>query len=141
MELHLVRNGGHINVDPDDCTWFTCVSRQPMWGVDAMHDPRKDVDNVSYYGPENIYLDSAPDGTYHILVEFWGGGSPSTNDVDVTIRERTVAHLTHAMLPQHWVWYVGDVTFPAGTFTARDSLTNCTASWRLTSMGCDLPLP
>jgi hypothetical protein len=141
MELHLVRAGGHINTDPDDCTWYTCVSRQPAWGADAMHDPRKDVDNTGYYGPENIFLDSAPPGTYNILVEFWGTGAPSTNEVDVTIRERTVAHLTHPMLPLHWVWYIGSVSFPAGTFTPVDSLTDCTASWRLTSMGCDLPLP
>ncbi len=141
MELHLIRAGGHINQAPDDCTWYTCVSTQPMWGVDAMHNPRKDVDNTGYYGPENIFLDSAPDGTYNILVEYWGGGTPSTNNVDVTIRERTVATLTRTALPVHWVWNVGSVTFPAGTFTPVDTLTDCAPSWRATTMGCDLPLP
>jgi hypothetical protein len=141
MELHLVRDGGHINTEPDDCTWFTCVSRQPMWGPDTANNPRKDVDNTSYYGPENIYLDRAVAGTYHVLVEYWGGGTPSTNEIDVTIRERTVAHLTRPMLPVHAVWYVGTVSFPGGTFTPVDTITACASNWRLHTMGCDLPLP
>lgn len=141
MELHLVRQGGHLNQDPDDCTWFTCISRMPMWGPLPGNIPHKDVDNTSYLGPENIYLDAAPAGTYSILVEYWGSGAPSTNNVDVTIRERTVAHLTRPALAVHSVWFVGRVSFPSGVFTPADTVTDCASSWRASTMGCDLPLP
>jgi hypothetical protein len=142
MELHLIRPGGTINSETDDCTWFTCIPPKDLpWGPDVASHPRKDVDNVSTYGPENIYLDEAAPGIYHVLVEFWGGGAPSDNAVDVTIREVTVAHRTQTGLPVHFVWYVGTVEFPSGLFTPIDQLTDCTQSWRATTMGCDLPLP
>lgn len=139
MELHLVKGSGRINTDVD-CTWYTCVGKTVNWSTSAEGNPHKDVDNVRTLGPENIFLQSAEAATYKVLVEFWGGGSTSLNEVAVTVREQTIATVSHR-LDVHDVWYVGDITFPAGTFTKVDTITPCTASWRATSFGCDLSLP
>ncbi len=144
MELHLLRARGRLNDPMDDCTWFTCMGASGLdWGVagDTRDNPTKDIDNTGALGPENVYLERAPAGTYHVMVEYWGSGDPSTSDVDVTIRERTVARLHRAMIPVHSVWYVGTVTFPGATFTPVDTLTPCAASWMARTRGCDLPLP
>ncbi|MBI5512908.1 MAG: hypothetical protein HY909_04025 [Deltaproteobacteria bacterium] len=144
MELHLLRATGRLNQPPDDCTWFTCMGDMGLdWGVpgDARDNPRKDIDNTGFFGPENIFLDRAPAGTYHILVEFWGGGMPSQNEVAINVRERTVARLVHPRLNVHEVWYVGTLSYPAGTFTPVDSITPCAMNWMATTRGCDLPLP
>lgn len=144
MELHLLRARGRLNDPLDDCTWFTCMGAGGLdWGTpgDPSDNPTKDIDNVGALGPENVFLERAPAGTYHVVVEYWGSGLPSTSDVDVTVRERTVARVHRAGLPVHSVWYVGTVTFPAGTFARVDTLTPCDASWMARTRGCDLPLP
>jgi hypothetical protein len=147
LELHLIREGGTINSDTDDCTWFTCISSSPDWGVagDPTDDPRKDIDDLDDFGPENIYLENAADGTYHVMVEHWGTlGSPSDAAVDVAIGETTVARVEETALQTHWIWYVGTVTFPAGTFTPIDTLTDCSAAtdWNAGgSLGCGLAIP
>lgn len=144
MELHLLRARGALNDPMNDCTWFTCMGSAGLdWGVigDTHDNPTKDIDNTGTLGPENVFLERAPAGTYHVMVEYWGSGTPSTSDVDVTIRERTVARLRHTMIPVHAVWYVGTVTYPSGAFTPVDSITPCAASWMSTTRGCDLALP
>jgi hypothetical protein len=145
MELHLVRDGAHINSVTDDCTWFTCINEELAWGPAPENHPHKDVDNVSYFGPENIYLDQAPAGRYHVLIEYWGSGLPSRNVLDVTIREVTVEHRVWPDLKEKFVWYVGMVDFPAGVFTGADQVSDCTGAWGPVPveqvLGCNLPLP
>jgi len=144
-ELHLVRPGGTINSNTDDCTWFTCMGVDGLeWGVagDITDNPHKDVDDIDAYGPENIYLERAPPGTYDVMVEHWGPtGLPSTGSIDVAIHEATVAHLDKTMFDRYHVWRVGRVTFPAGTWETLDTDIDCTTAWRLTTMGCDMMIP
>lgn len=145
LELHLLRAPRSLNSMTDDCTWFTCMATTGLeWGAvgDDTDNPRKDIDNTGSFGPENIYLDRAAAGTYYVLVEHWStSGEPSTADVDVIIRERSVARLRQTMFARQRVWNVGTITFPEGRFTPTDTTQDCTASWRLSSRGCDLPLP
>ncbi len=145
LELHLLRAPRALNSMTDDCTWFTCMSPTGLeWGVvgDATDNPRKDIDNTSSFGPENIFLDRAPAGTYFVMVEHWSrSGDPSTADLDVIIRERSVARLRQTMFPRQWVWNVGTITFPEGRFTPTNTTQDCNASWMSSSRGCDLPLP
>ncbi len=139
MELHLVRDHGHVNTELD-CTWYTCVNRNIGWSATPASNPIKDVDDVTYDGPENIYLDTAEPGTYHVLVEYWGSGAPSKNTITVAVKEKTVGSISRT-LQVHEVWYVGTVTFPSGAIAAVDTVTDCAASWRKTTHGCDLTLP
>lgn len=143
LELHLVQEGGRINDSTSDCTWFTCVSHSPDWGIagDTTDDPRKDIDDTGPFGPENIFLDAAPAGTYHIYAEYWGSGEPGDATTAITIREATVAEVT-AHLAVHDVWYVGTVDFPSGTFTPSGEIIPCQTEWRAGgSMGCNIALP
>ncbi|MBN8609028.1 MAG: hypothetical protein J0L92_00450 [Deltaproteobacteria bacterium] len=143
MELHLVRDGFHINDATNDCTWFTCMSISPDWGTlgDATDDPRKDVDNTTTYGPENIYLTRAPAGRYHVMVEYWGSGTADTSEVSITLGGATVWRGERAM-NVHEVWSVGTLDFPGGSFTPVDTLTPCESAWRTGgSYGCALPIP
>jgi hypothetical protein len=143
MELHLLREGAHINDPIGDCTWFTCQSTSPDWGVlgDADDDPRKDVDDTGPYGPENVFLTRAADGRYEVMVEYWGSGTADTSEITITLDGTTVWRGTRAM-NVHDVWHVGTLLFPAATFTPIDTITPCSAAWRTGgSMGCALPIP
>lgn len=143
MELHLVRDGAHINDPTGDCTWFTCMSASPDWGVpgDPTDDPRKDVDNTSTYGPENIYLTRAAPGRYHVMVEYWGSGTPDTSEITITLGGATVWRGSRLM-SLYDVWTVGTLDFPAARFTPVDTITPCTTAWRTGgSFGCALPIP
>ena len=139
MELHLIRDVGHINSSLD-CTWYTCVNRNIGWSATLASNPTKDVDNTSYNGPENIFLDTAEPVKYHVLVEYWGSGQPSLNTLTVALKDKTVGTISRR-LQVHDVWYVGTVTFPGGAIAAVDTVTSCTEHWRQTTHGCDLPLP
>jgi uncharacterized protein YfaP (DUF2135 family) len=143
QELHLVREGFHINDATNDCTWFTCVHASPDWGVpgDPTDDPHKDVDWTGTFGPENIYLMHAADGRYEVLVEYWGSGTTDSPSVTINLGGRTVWTGSHAM-NLYDVWDVGTIAFPAMTFTAIDTITPCASAWRTGgSYGCALPIP
>ncbi len=116
---------------------------RPDWGVagDGTDDPRKDVDNTSTYGPENIYLTRAAAGRYHVMVEYWGSGTTDTSEISITLSGTTVWHGAHTM-DLHQVWDVGTLDFPAGTFAPVDTITPCESAWRASgSYGCALPIP
>ena len=142
-ELHLVREGFHLNDATNDCTWFTCVHASPDWGTigDATDDPHKDVDWLQTFGPENIYLERAADGRYEVMVEYWGSGTAETSSITVLLDGATVWMGSH-VLNVHDVWDVGTITFPARTFTPVDTVIPCESAWRTSgSMGCALPIP
>jgi len=143
MELHLIRPGGHLNAGSSDCTWTTCVSASPDWGVpgDPSDNPHKDVDNTGYFGPENIYLNHPETGDYAVYVEHWGGGGPSTVQVTISIQSNVVYTSSITGLASEHVWDVARIHWPAMTVTGTGGDIDCTASWRLTSAGCDLTLP
>jgi uncharacterized protein YfaP (DUF2135 family) len=143
QELHLVQLPAHINDPVNDCTWFTCVSSSPDWGVigDPTDNPHKDVDNTGPFGPENIYLTRAPDGRYEVMVEYWGSGMPDSPAVTITLGGRTVWRGSH-MMTVHDVWDVGTLAFPASTFTPVDTIVPCQSMWFTGgSRGCALPIP
>lgn len=112
FELHLIRPGGRINDDATDCTWTSCISSSPDWGVigDPSDDPRKDVDNTGTLGPENIYLVRPEAGLYTVMVEHWGFGDPSA-DGEVSIVLGTAAPVVIPItdLAPHFVRYVATI--------------------------------
>lgn len=145
QELHLIRAGGHINDTVEDCTWFTCVHASPDWGTvgDPSDDPHKDVDWLGTFGPENVFLDRAPNGSYEVMVEYWGSGTTDAPSVTINLGGRTVWMGSHTM-NLYDVWDVGTITFTggSGTFTPVDTITPCASAWRTGgSMGCALPIP
>jgi uncharacterized protein YfaP (DUF2135 family) len=139
-ELHLIRPGGHINDGVNDCTWTTCVGKQPDWGVvgDATDNPSKDVDNTGAYGPENVYLSKPETGRYTVMVEHWGsGGLPSSGQAIINVRG-AVYVFDIANFASHWVWTVATIDWPSATVTGVGTRYDCTGDW---SSGCVAQLP
>jgi hypothetical protein len=141
FELHLVREGGTINDNAEDCTWTSCIGQAPDWGRagDAADNPSKDVDDVDAFGPENIVYPGAADGTYTVLVEHWGAGRPgATGSVVINVRGRPPVELPIESLdPQH-VLIVATIEWPGGEVrpVLRDH--DCTGNW---AAGCRDAIP
>jgi uncharacterized protein YfaP (DUF2135 family) len=141
FELHLIRRGGHINSQTDDCTWTTCISRSPDWGVigDPTDNPHKDVDNTGHFGPENIYLDRPIESPYTVMVEHWGLGPPqSSGSVKIRLSDGTQSTVSIDQLSSHWVREIGTIDFTTHTITTSTVVWDCNQSW---SAGCILPIP
>lgn len=137
-ELHLVRPGGQINT-PNDCTWTTCISASPDWGVagDASDNPHKDIDDTGTYGPENIWLAGPETGRYTVMVEHWGSGTPSSGFVTLNVAGQ-VYTVSLTGLVSHHVWTAATIDWPAGTVTTGQSTYDCTATW---ASGCTAAIP
>lgn len=139
-ELHLIKPGGRINDDATDCTWTSCISESPDWGVqgDASDDPSKDVDNVSFYGPENIFLANPESGTYTVLVEHWGSGDPNSDgQVVFNVGGQTVSVSIQDLAPRE-VWTAGTIEWPSGTVVTGTEVFDCADNW---SSGCQADIP
>lgn len=140
FELHFIKEGGQINDNATDCTWTSCIGSSPDWGAqgDDSDNPRKDVDNVGNYGPENIFLSSPESGTYDIMVEHWGVGDPLADGI-VYIGAGAKSYIARVddLAPQH-VWHVGKLEWPSGDFTPMGEKIDCTTDW---SGGCRLDIP
>ena len=140
FELHLIKPGGRINDNATDCTWTSCISASPDWGVegDTTDNPRKDVDNTGAYGPENIYYSKPEDGTYTVMVEHWGSGSP---EADGKVIFNVAAHTYEATienLAPGFVWTAGTIEWPSGEVTTSQAVYDCTATW---NSGCKAEIP
>ena len=139
-ELHLVKPGGSINDNATDCTWTSCVSASPDWGVlgDPVDDPHKDFDDVDQFGPERVWLANPEAGTYTVLVEHWGTGLPeSDGSVTLDVGGQIVSVSMSDLAPQH-VWTAARIAWPSGTITPTQDVFDCTASW---AGGCTATLP
>jgi hypothetical protein len=141
-ELHLIKPGGRINDNATDCTWTSCISSSPDWGVqgDSSDDPSKDIDNTGPFGPENIFLAKPESGTYTVMVEHWssGGDPQSDGQVVINILGQPSIVLTTENLPPFSVWTVATIEWPGGTVTPSQDVFDCTDSW---SGGCTSDIP
>jgi uncharacterized protein YfaP (DUF2135 family) len=138
LELHLVRPGGRINGD-GDCTWTSCVGQSPDWGVagDPTDNPLKDVDDTGPFGPENVLLAKPESGTYHVLVEYWSTGAPSTGRVVIQLKGKTWVQEIVGLQPKQ-VWQAATIRWPEGVVTTGTETFDCSGSW---SSGCTAALP
>jgi hypothetical protein len=139
LELHLIRQGGHINDPEDDCTWTTCISPSLDWGVlgDPSDDPHKDIDWTSDNGVENIELAKLEPITYSILVEYWQSGNPIAADL-VMNAFGTTTPLTSPMLKPLEVWVAATIDAQTQTVTPVGQVVDCSSAW---SQGCQLAIP
>jgi hypothetical protein len=139
-ELHLIKPGGRINDNATDCTWTSCVSSSPDWGVpgDASDNPKKDVDDTGDYGPENIFLSKPESGTYHVMVEHWGPGSADSDGRLILNVAGRVTTVDLQNLPPQYVWKAATITWPGGEVKTSTETYDCRANW---SGGCRARLP
>jgi len=119
FELHLIEQGGRINDAATDCTWNTCVTTQPDWGVvgDASDNPVKDVD----------------------VVEHWNSGGDPMADGSVVFNVAGETTIIEAQdLPPFTVWFVGTIEWPSGEVVLDNRRLDCGPAWE---NGCTLDLP
>jgi hypothetical protein len=116
LDLHLLRPGG-IWRSGNDCYFGNCTSGL-TWGSS---NPILDVDDMSYYGPENIYLASGAEaGEYRVIIHNWSGtvGEIATvriylNDVEQRRYVSSPLNGTTALY-----WEVAKVNIATGAITA-----------------------
>lgn len=140
-ELHLIKQGGQINDNATDCTWTSCISGSPDWGVqsDDSDDPHKDVDDTDAYGPENIWLAKPETGTYTVMVEHWGTGTPqSDGQVMINLAGKPPVVVSMENLAPRHVWTVATIDWPAGVVTTSQDVYDCSGSW---NSGCTADIP
>lgn len=137
LELHLIREGGKINVHPDDCTW---TNMNPDWGVadDSADNPHKDVDHTGDNGVENIWLSSPEDIQYHVMVEYWATGNPITANLVVVLDGQTYVRSLADFQPKY-VWDAAVIDWTARKLTwNNDAAFDCSGNW---SSGCKMDVP
>jgi hypothetical protein len=136
----LIRPGGRLNDEESDCTWTTCISTAPDWGVagESGDDPSKDIDDTGNFGPENIILSSPEPGIYWVVVEHWGNGAPESEG-QLSLNVAGSNHrASYEGLPPQWVWLAATIEWPSGEVRFFDSLHDCAENW---SSGCYASLP
>lgn len=140
-ELHLVKPGGSINDNATDCTWTSCVSSRPDWGVigEVADDPRKDVDWLGSFGPENILLDGLEPGVYTVLVEHWSSAGTADSDgrVIINVSGKLVVIDIEDLAPHH-VWTAARIHWPEAIVEPMVDDHDCSGNW---SSGCRDALP
>jgi hypothetical protein len=80
LDLHLLRPTTGVIFSDTDCYFGSCKAANTSnlgleWGATgAAGNPILDVDDTSYYGPENIYLTSGAEaGQYRIIIHNYSG--------------------------------------------------------------------
>jgi len=124
-----------------DCTWTTCIGTSPDWGVmaDTSDDPHKDVDNTGNYGPENIFYPKPEDGTYTVMVEHWGAGTPdSDGQVTINVLGQPPVVVDITDFAAHHVFTAATIEWPSKTVTVVGTDYDCNATW---SGGCTAEIP
>jgi len=132
LDLYLAKPGDSLGSN-DNCFW---ANKHPDWNGNGEHydpedpahndtrDPYLDVDDTDGYGPEHITIYDPPAGTYSVGVHYYWdrGHGPSDATVTVTLFEGTANQIVRTFGPHTMydndVWYVTDVTVPAGTFSS-----------------------
>lgn len=145
FELHLIQPGGKINDGFNDCTWTSCVDpMRPLdWGVkgDEEDNPKKDVDDKNEFGPENIVLRKPVKGTYTVLVEHWGGGSPeASGTLILNVKGKQTEPIAIKNLASKHVFQGATITFPSGEVKLLEKDYDCTKDWQ-DQKGCYAKIP
>lgn len=105
-----------------DCYFANCVGSGPLWTNDPARtggNPRLDVDNTTANGPENINIDTPPDGSvYTIGIHNFSGADGRVVTVKVfcgaSVSASPVRVSTSNPLTSDVVWKVGRVTMLPG---------------------------
>ena len=134
LDLHLLDGSGGIFKDPGDCNY---CNLNPNWGdrSDALDDASLDIDAIYGYGPETITIEAPADGSYEILVHFYGEGGATSCSGPCDASEATVDLYVDGTLTKSWtetikqagdVWQVGTLDWPDETITTDGTTTTTT---------------
>ena len=107
---YLVQNDGLWTCD--DCHWS---HKTPEWGdpEDPLDNPYLDEDVVRGYGPENINLSNPREGSYKVIIHYFGE-QPRPTHVTVTLFSygEQIGQFFGMLNEPETVWTVAEVSFP-----------------------------
>ena len=121
IDLHLVRPGGTYE-SSNDCYYANCQGTGLEWGASGTAgNPVLDVDDVTGFGPENIFIESgAESGNYRIIVYNFDGTPSTRATVKIFLNEVEVQRFTSLTLDSgvrdHWL--VANVNVQTGAVSA-----------------------
>ena len=125
IDLHLVKPAGTTNSSTTDCYYANCTpDDSPLdWGAaGSAGNPSLDVDNTDGYGPENITLSGAENGTYRVIVRNFDGVANTHATVKLYFNDVEVYRNTSVVLDAaHDYWTVASVDIVNHTYTAVDT--------------------
>jgi len=115
LDLHLLRPGGAYG-SGNDCYFGNCTSGL-TWGSS---NPILDVDDVNYYGPENINIASGAEaGEYRVIIHNWSGTNGETATVRIYLNDVEVRRYVSSPLNSTTAlyWEVAKVNILTGAIT------------------------
>jgi hypothetical protein len=130
IDLHLVRPGGTMFSQTNDCYYGDCnvldVPNGLEWGASgSAGNPSLDVDNTVGYGPENITINSGPEsGDYLVLIDNYNGVLSTHATVKLyfdDVEQASYTSLTLDYASNREFWYVAKVNIQNRTITPVDT--------------------
>ena len=142
MDLHIVSmiatNGVAAMWDnTNDCHYRNCkpsFGQSLDWGTagDATDNPRLDIDNIYSAVPENTNIETPKDGTYRVMVHYYGSSSVPTVDatVNIYLSGATIPTMSFSepMTAIDQVWTVADIVWANGSGTIMTINSNGTTT-------------
>lgn len=124
LDLHLIRSGGAA-FSSDDCHYLNCKTGMNLdWGG-GDQDPLLWLDDIDGYGPELIWVLAPAATSYRVAVHYY---SPFSTSIDATARVaiyadgELVAEASRLLTQCNALWEVGDLAWPALTFSSVDTV-------------------
>ena len=134
IDLHLLRTSStQIFDSPDDCCF--CNMAPSWYAAGTADDPSLDWDDIDGYGPETTTIDSPANGTYRILLHFYGengdtscAGPCQTTNITVKVYNAgaLLGTFTGVLDDAGEVWEAGTFEWPSMTLTAVDRYSTTT---------------
>lgn len=120
MDLHLLRQGGALETN-GDCYYLNCANGSPEWGSAGPADnPRLDLDDIDFVGPENINITEPVNEKYTVVVHDYPGSTfQGGNNVTVRIvlNGNEVWTDTRTISGENSYTYFAEIDWTTGTVT------------------------
>ena len=134
IDLHILRTAStQIFDSPDDCCF--CNMNPSWYATGSGDDPSQDWDDIDGYGPETTTIDSPANGSYRVLLHFYGENGMTSCDgpckptdiaVKVYVAGTEIGSYTGTLTDQGQVWEVATFDWPSQTLTTTDTTTTTT---------------
>lgn len=129
IDLHLIRPGGAVESE-NDCFYANCEGTGLEWGAaGSAGNPVLDVDDLSGFGPENIFIRSGAEaGEYRIVVHNYDGSPATHATVKIYLNDREVQRYTSNTLDAGLrdYWQVARVNVLTGAVTTINTYSAAT---------------
>lgn len=125
LDLHYLHPNGRWNELPWDIFWR---NNSADWGVqgDSSDDPSLDIDDTDGAGPENVSHSGMESGTYGVGAYYYAEAGLGASYATIRIYydgQLIYEHENRFLLRSGMFWHAADVSFPSGSATRVDDIT------------------